>query len=223
MIIYKLTNKINGLVYIGATTKILEERFTTHKYTSRYRRSKLYDAFNKYGVENFIPEMIMICNNTQELNDMEIYYIKEYNSIENGYNGCVGGLELNAKGAIHTEEWKKENSKRLKGNTNGFQKGRPSSFKGKKHKDESRKKISEVQIGRKASDKTKIKMSKSQLNRTIKKYKCIDPSGNEFFTGDKIVSLSQFCIEKNLVPSLMAAVARGERKHHKNWKCIDIT
>jgi len=37
-----------------------------------------------------------------------------------------------AKGNKHTEEWKRKASERMKGNTQGFQKGKPSPRKGKK-------------------------------------------------------------------------------------------
>lgn len=39
MIIYKLTNKINGKIYIGQTIKSFEERLRGHIYDSKYRKS----------------------------------------------------------------------------------------------------------------------------------------------------------------------------------------
>ena len=55
--IYKITNTINNKIYIGQTSKTIEERFKAHiskakQHINRY----LYDAMNHYGYENFIIE-----------------------------------------------------------------------------------------------------------------------------------------------------------------------
>ena len=49
--IYKITNIINGKLYIGKTGKTIEERFQDHKRASKapYVNRPLYDAMNKYG------------------------------------------------------------------------------------------------------------------------------------------------------------------------------
>lgn len=52
--IYKITNKINGKVYIGKTTKTVQERWKEHLRESRTERSEnrpLYRAIRKYGVD----------------------------------------------------------------------------------------------------------------------------------------------------------------------------
>ena len=59
--IYKITNKINGKVYVGQTIKNYEERFRQHRlnYNKEYfSQIVLYKAFKKYGIENFSFEMI---------------------------------------------------------------------------------------------------------------------------------------------------------------------
>ena len=90
--IYKITNKINGKIYIGQTSSTTEERWKGHKYAWHSTRScpTLYNAFDKYGIENFEIEEIEQCN-TKDLNEREIYWIKQYNSYEEGYNATVGG------------------------------------------------------------------------------------------------------------------------------------
>ena len=54
--LYKITNKINGKVYIGKTSLTVEERYKEHlqdyKKDTKEKRP-LYDAFNKYGIDNF--------------------------------------------------------------------------------------------------------------------------------------------------------------------------
>ena len=48
-------------------------------------------SIKKYGIENFIFEIIDIANSKIELNDKEIFFINNYNSIKEGYNVTIGG------------------------------------------------------------------------------------------------------------------------------------
>ena len=47
MIIYKITNNVNGKIYIGQTVRTLEERLSEHK---RKKVSLISKAFDKYGL-----------------------------------------------------------------------------------------------------------------------------------------------------------------------------
>ena len=91
--IYKITNLINGKEYIGKTSLTIEERFKQHiKDSTRrdFEKRPLYDAMNKYGIENFIVEEIEQCNNDL-LNEREEYWIDYYGTFHNGYNATKGG------------------------------------------------------------------------------------------------------------------------------------
>ena len=88
--IYKITNNINGKVYIGKTTKTVEERWKGHLKKMNYKKNKFYNALNKYGIDNFTIEEIEECDDDL-LNEEEIYWINFYNSYENGYNSTGGG------------------------------------------------------------------------------------------------------------------------------------
>lgn len=92
--IYKITNKINGKIYIGKTTKTIEERFKGHVYESKRNKNNNYfhNAIIKYGAENFSLEEIE-CVDNSKLNDREKYWISFYmsNFVKIGYNGTVGG------------------------------------------------------------------------------------------------------------------------------------
>lgn len=87
--IYIIKNKINSHVYIGQSTSI-EDRIKQH--FRNYQNSNihtynypLYRAIRKYGLENFYYEILEECS-IDALTNREIYWIAEFNSLENGYN-----------------------------------------------------------------------------------------------------------------------------------------
>ena len=89
--IYKITNNINDKIYIGQTNYTLSERLHQHYLDSKKQHRKnrpLYQAINKYGIENFSIELIEETNNPLE---REIYWIEYYGSFKNGYNATMGG------------------------------------------------------------------------------------------------------------------------------------
>lgn len=93
--IYKITNILNGKVYIGATKRDLSKRKEDHlkSYDNKNLRSynyKIYKAMRKFGIENFKFETIETCND-ELLGGRERYYIKLYDSKNNGYNEAIGG------------------------------------------------------------------------------------------------------------------------------------
>ncbi len=89
--IYKITNTENDKIYIGKTTKSIEERFTKHLYASQYyHKTKLYAAINKYGIDKFKIELLEECND-DELSHKEIFWISELDTFVNGYNMTLGG------------------------------------------------------------------------------------------------------------------------------------
>lgn len=86
--IYKITNQLNGKVYIGQSINI-EQRWKQHKAETR-RTAPLYLAFDKYGIDNFDFSVIEECP-IEELDDREIYWISYYDSYNKGYNATLGG------------------------------------------------------------------------------------------------------------------------------------
>ena len=93
--IYKITNLVNGKVYIGQSQDIYS-RWKEHKYARNKRECfALYGAFKKYGLDNFSFEIVECCP-FEQLNEKEIYYIAQYHSYvgdtkSNGYNMTKGG------------------------------------------------------------------------------------------------------------------------------------
>ena len=89
--IYKITNNVNGKIYIGKTNRSIEERFKEHckDYLRRdCEKRPLYSAMRKYGIENFFVELIEETNNPEA---REKYWIEYYGSFKNGYNATTGG------------------------------------------------------------------------------------------------------------------------------------
>ena len=93
--IYKITNKINGKSYIGQTIQNVKERFYQHcatKCSQAILNMAIHKAINKYGKSNFTIEVIEEVESTN-LNDRERYWIKYYDSYNNGYNSTEGGQD----------------------------------------------------------------------------------------------------------------------------------
>ena len=93
--IYKITNKINGKSYIGQTIQNVKERFYQHcatKCSQAILNMVIHKAINKYGKSNFTIEVIEEVESTN-LNDRERYWIRYYDSYNNGYNSTKGGQD----------------------------------------------------------------------------------------------------------------------------------
>lgn len=90
--IYKYTNSVNGKVYIGQTSKSMEERAQSNGRNYRECR-RFYAAIKKYSWSSFVPEILEIVETVEEANKREIYYIDLYNSTDEryGYNLAFGG------------------------------------------------------------------------------------------------------------------------------------
>ena len=115
--IYKILNHTTGKIYVGQSVSHIlnhkryrpyghegrfrchiSEAFSTKKNQSHY----LNNAIRKYGVTNFVVEIIECCEISNS-DERETYYIKELNSLfPNGYNLKNGGSVF-----THSDESKK--------------------------------------------------------------------------------------------------------------------
>lgn len=169
-VIYKITNKVNGKVYIGQTTQAggFKERYkgnllnTTNEHLKR--------SIEKYGLENFsVIEVYDVAFSRDELNINEITHIrlcKSYKS-EYGYNKTFGG-----EGATFTEEIREKISNSLRGRKLSEEhiKNMSRSLKGKqyKHTEETRKKFSEARKGKRTGGDNPIARAVLCVNTGIK-------------------------------------------------------
>lgn len=101
--VYRILNTINNKNYIGITVNY-EERWQQHKRALRKNKHvnlKLQHAWNKYGEQSFIFEILEECADAQ-MYQKEIEYVCKFNSFDNGYNLTRGG----DKGG--SESWEKQ-------------------------------------------------------------------------------------------------------------------
>lgn len=152
MIIYKTTNLCNQKIYIGQDSK------NNPKYLGS--GLLLNHAIKKYGRENFIKEILEICETKDHLNKREIFWIKEYDSTNEliGYNISDGGTG----GKLTKEEWKKgmtyeeaygpEKSKLIKEKFSKLRKGKKRGFVN----------ITSEEVGKKISSALKGKIHRNE-------------------------------------------------------------
>ena len=87
--IYMFTNTCNGKSYIGQSLDI-EKRYKAHRFKVS-EKSLFHDELHYYGFHNFEFCVLEECD-VSDLNEREIYYIKEYNTLfPFGYNISPGG------------------------------------------------------------------------------------------------------------------------------------
>jgi group I intron endonuclease len=143
MVIYITKNKINGKKYIGKDLKNDPKYLGSGVHLKR--------AILKYGVDNFIKEIIEYCDNIEQLNEKEKYWIDFFDATKSNdfYNiakGGEGGNTISGFDENELIEYKKKISE---------------SSKNRKHKESSKKKISNARKNMICSDETKKRISES--------------------------------------------------------------
>ena len=89
--IYKITENLTGRVYIGQTSRSINERLTQHVYTPA-PNSDIDKAIQEKGVNAFTFEVEVPMKNptTEQLWFQEYWYIAKYDSFNNGFNKTHG-------------------------------------------------------------------------------------------------------------------------------------
>lgn len=187
--IYLLIDKRNKKKYIGKHNNKKDQYFTSGIIPSR--------IIKKYGKEIF--ERIILEDNIidDEINKKEIFYIKKYDTFNNGYNLTKGGdggnkwelkktkeeLDIIAEikrnknlGRKFSNETLEKMSKSKKGkklseqhklNIKNSQSGKNHPWFGRKHKEDSKKKISNSKIGKKNRKHSEYMKHNNPRNRKI--------------------------------------------------------
>lgn len=176
--IYITKNLINGKIYIG-------QHKSTH-YDPTYYGSGTYflRSYKKYGKDNFSNSILSWCDNHEQMDKLEKFYIWLYSSTNHaiGYNITNGGAfgdsftnlidddkknrvkkiskSLESVNMKHSKEWKVKMSLRMSGENNP-QFGKIGTNTGKKFSKEHVRKIADANRGRKASLAQRKKLSES--------------------------------------------------------------
>lgn len=91
--IYRITNILNGMTYIGQSVNVAD-RWNQHVKrglgAEPTTRNKLYPAMAEAGPENFTFELLEECPREQ-LNEREKFWIEYYHGQDFGYNETAGG------------------------------------------------------------------------------------------------------------------------------------
>lgn len=161
--VYAITNIVNNKKYIGQSVDVYV-RWRNHKSAlknNRHNNEHLQSAWNKYGAENFIFEILAICDDS-EIDDVEQYYISLFNCMNNecGYNRESGG---HSNRSVSEESRKKMSDKRTGTKLTDEHKQKIGlSSKGHTLSDCSRDKIRDALTGIKRSDETRKRVSNSR-------------------------------------------------------------
>lgn len=170
--IYKITNNINGMLYIGQHCfRGKKDYYFAHGIS---HTGKIYGGHHtyfcraviKYGFENFSKEILEYCSR-DNVDEREIFYIKHYdsNNPDIGYNLTNGGGSLSgykmtdehkAKIGLANSMCPDETREKLRiANT------------GRRHTLESIEKIRLAKIGIKCTEEAKRKISESNKGRIV--------------------------------------------------------
>ena len=140
--IYVWRNKANGKTYVGKAEKLHERRYKHLRAKDNYHFHK---SLRKRGAEGYQLAIIVKDVPTEELGDIEIYYIDVLDSLSKngkGYNDALGGNggnTLAGKSPEEMDEFSKKASEAKKGENNPNY--------GKKRSKETKEKMSEALKG----------------------------------------------------------------------------
>lgn len=147
-IVYKITNLINGKIYIGQDSK------NNPNYLGS--GTLIQKALQKFGKENFKKETLEICETQEQLNSNEEYYIELHNSTnpQLGYNIIKKAFGLH-EGFKYPQEWR-DNMKQTR------------IFKNPK---ERKNKISEKLLGKAKSTEARLNIKLGHFKLSEKQFK----------------------------------------------------
>jgi len=177
MHIYKITNLINGKVYIGQTMqKNPKRRWYEHcAEVKGSRNSHLYNSMRLHGVENFSWEVIDTAKTLEELNDKEGIWLDHYRALTECYNVREAGS--NRRHSPESIERMREAQRaaharrRAHGTEGGWTRSDGGAMKGKAHPAKGKKRTPEQR-------KTIQRAAASRKNYRIGKV-CIDDNGRK--------------------------------------------
>lgn len=94
--VYLVTNRVNGKVYVGQTSKGIDTRWRGHQRAAKYLKKEdcyFYRALRKYGPDGFDVQQLAATDDSDAANELEKLWIICLRASESqfGYNGTIGG------------------------------------------------------------------------------------------------------------------------------------
>lgn len=244
--IYRVTCIPTGKFYIGSSIN-LHRRQQDHFRELRkniHGNPKLQHAWNKYGEDAFVFEVLELVLILETLTAREQYWFKVFNPFENkGFNiHRVAGSSLGHVVSAETREKLRvvnlgkpspqrgttlspEHVEKLRVS----HRGQPGYWTGKKRDPEVVEKIAaarrgkpSTRIGYKASPETRERLRVSHLGKTLSEETRRKMSGKLIVTAPDgteyfVHGIGKFCQEHNLHTAGLLQVAKGTYTQHKGW------
>jgi len=198
VIVYLVTNRVNGKRYVGKTKRDLDRRWYEHVTHSHggSEAMALYRAIRKHGPDAFDLSVLEECDTEEQLDEAEKRWIRELGTFGREYNMTEGGDGL--KGYRHTEETKRRMSESRKGSRNHFY-GKKWGRQGPLT-EEIKEKLRQAHLGLRHTEASRGKISEVQYVRVVQS----DAEGNplatylslkdaEVITGIKFQNISRAC------------------------------
>ena len=163
--VYSITNKVNGMKYIGVTAHA-KNRFRDHCRPTSKTKSYIRSAINHHGKENFDFEVLVVADRQYCL-ELEAKMITAYRTLTpNGYNICGGGEGPVAalRGESHPwfgKKFTQEHKEKI-----------AASHRGQKRSQEFCEKLSAINIGKTISEEQRQKISKSLTGKKLTPEHC---------------------------------------------------
>ena len=208
MIVYLVTNKLNGKQYVGQTVRPLAQRWRRHGWVSTQRCAHpLALAIQKYGKSSFLVEELEECGSQGQLDERETYWAKALNTFSpNGYNLRTG----KGRGVAAPEVGQRISA----------------ANKGRKFSEKHRRRLRDAHLGVHLSSERVYGMRKrmrgiapSEATRlgasekNSKVYHLCNPQGVKV----KIRNLRSFCRGRGLSYPKMCEMANNKRASYKGW------
>ena len=105
--IYKIVNNATGMCYVGQSQDVkkrVKEHFRLLRW-NKHINSKLQNAYNKYGQENFSWELEAVCEYPEDLDRIEEAFLNgEATFVEPAYFNIASFVKAPMRGKSHSEE-----------------------------------------------------------------------------------------------------------------------
>lgn len=170
-VVYRYVNQADGREkgwsYIGNTMNERTRRYSWNNHGNKsYGGEKINAARGQFGLESFAYEVLEVITGADEitlqkqLNEREEYYMKQFDSIQHGYNTSKGGTGNN--GVNFSETHRASIGKASKGrkHTEATKQRIGAKLKGYNVSDEAKQKISQGNKGKKRTAEQKAAQSK---------------------------------------------------------------